>query len=96
MQEDTLQRDDGSDKSILISRTTILIGASALLINSAVMIGLAMGRVTARPLSDMCLVTGLIGVVAYVGLQSSVSRKVTLFGVSALILVFAILAAIVW
>ena len=96
MQENALQIDDGSETSTLISRSTILIGASVLLLNSGVVIGISLGGFTSRPMSEICLATGLIGVVAYVGLQSAVSRKATLFGVTALTLVFGILGALVW
>ena len=91
MQENALQRDDGSDNSVLISRTTILVGATVLLLNSAVLIGLAIGRYLEQPFTDLCMAAGLIGVLGYVGLQYNISRKLTLFGAVVIILISTIL-----
>ena len=96
MKENILQSDDGSDTAVLISRATILIGASVLLLNSGVIIGISLGHFTAGPMSELCLATGLVGVVAYVGLQFKVSQKLTLFGVAILTLVIGMLGVIAW
>ena len=55
MQENNLQSDDGSDTSVLISRSTILIGASALLLNSGVIIGISLGHFNPSPMSEMSI-----------------------------------------
>ncbi len=96
MQENILQSDDGSDKSVLISRTTILVGSAMLLLNSVVLIGLAIGQYLERPFTDLCMAAGLIGVLGYVGLQYNVSRKLTLFGAIILVLITVILNINLW